>query len=202
MVLYAFSEKGFMFFFDIIDSLVPILKKGDINGCADYIERELGKREVTPFHAILNHSISNDPRSVAVYLNRILEKESERFIIAAAYTELNDFNINPDRWFCDTFAYDFDGGNRDYDWLADWKSERAPSYEITGLEPLQSIFASQSFEDSRFEESRILCEILIVIRFQKLIQTAVSEMNKYKFPLYVSAHDYDFIARFPIVGEH
>lgn len=185
---------SFKLFTDTLDSLIPALKSGDLDNCSDRLERELRKREETPFHAILDLSISNSPRSVSAHFGHFFERESARFKIAAAYTELNDFNINPNRWYCDTFAFDFDGGNQDYDWLADWRSEVAPGYEITGLEPLQSIFAGSDFHDLRSDDARTLCEILVVVKFQKFMQDGFSYM-KCDFPLYVSAHDYDFIAK-------
>ncbi|NET33843.1 MAG: hypothetical protein F6K19_17790 [Cyanothece sp. SIO1E1] len=50
---------------------------------------------------------------------------------------MNGFDINPDRWYCDLFTYDTDGGIDDFDWLSDWQSEYYQDYTITGLEDLQ-----------------------------------------------------------------
>ncbi len=188
---------SFNLFLDTIDFLTPTLRSGNIDACSSYIESELHKLESTPFHIILDLFVTNDPHSAAGHFEQFFERESERFDIKASYTEMNDFNINPDRWYCDTFAYDLDGGHGDYDWLSDWRSEIAPEYEIKGFESLQALFASSAFNVPVFENAITLCEILIVIRFQQFMRLVADEMRIYSFPLYVSAHDYDFIARFP-----
>ena len=186
---------NFKLFFDTLDSLTPALKRGEIDRCSDHLERQLRKLEITPFHTILDLAISNSTRSVATHFDQFFERESARFEVRAAYTELNDFNINSDRWYCDLFAFDFDGGQDDHDWLSHWKSETTPDCKIKGLESLQAVFASDAFSDSRFENARILCEVLVVVKFQQFVRKAMVEMKKCRFPLYASAHDYDFIAR-------
>lgn len=120
--------------------------------------------------------------------------------MAAAYTEMNGFCINPDLWFCDLFAYHQYGGHDDYDWLADWQSEESGSFVIEGLEPLQAVYASDAFRDKRFADASMLTDLLVVIKFQDLIRRASRHMQELRFPLLATAHDYDFIYEVPRVA--
>ena len=52
-------------------------------------------------------------KKVAKYFNKFIKQESKRFSIKAVYTETNGFDINPDKWFFDLFAFDFYGGHED-----------------------------------------------------------------------------------------
>lgn len=38
--------------------------------------------------------------------------------------------------------------------------------------------------------------LLVVIKFQRFMRDAVAQMKELRCPLYVTAHDYDFIAEF------
>jgi hypothetical protein len=65
---------------------------------------------------------------------------------------------------------------------------------ITGLEQLQEVYASPAFREERFENAVELADLLVVIKFQSLIQKAASHMRLLRFPLLATAHDWDFIA--------
>jgi hypothetical protein len=49
---------------------------------------------------------------------------------------MKDFNVNPDLWYRDLFAYKSYGGhdNYNYDWLRDAPSEEFERYIVNGLE--------------------------------------------------------------------
>ena len=106
---------------------------------------------------------------------------------------MNGFGINPDLWFCNAFAYGQYGGGDDYDWLSLWQSEDSGICIIQGLEPLQEVYASDAFRDERFSDACDITDLLVVIKFQDLIQRAAPHMLQLHFPLLVTAHDYDFI---------
>lgn len=180
-------------FFQIQDELLPVLRSGDIARCERAIAERLNALPDSPFHLAFNLSISNSPTDVAVHFDEFFRMEANRLKIAAAYTELNGFDINPDRWFCDVFAFAEYRGHDDYDWLADWQSEDYEDMTITGLEPLQEVYASEHYSDERFEGAKDLAGLLVVTKFQDLIQRAAPHMRKLRFPLLATAHDYDFI---------
>ena len=89
-----------------------------------------------------------------------------------------------------------DGGNDEYGWLSDWQSKRFENYEINGLEPLQDVYASDGFRAKENSDASYMSSLMVVIKFQGFMQHAASQMKQLRFPLYVSAHDFDFIAAF------
>lgn len=138
-------------FFDLQKQLMPVLCAGDITQCEFAVAERLAALPNSPFHIALDLSITNPPEVVAAYFDRFFQKEEARFKIAAAYTEMNGFDINPNRWFCDAFAYHEYGGHYDYDWISDWQSEDYDSMTITGLERLQEVYASDAFCDGEVQ---------------------------------------------------
>jgi hypothetical protein len=182
-------------FFDTMERLDPLLQTGDLVGVEQGVAAQMRSLPNSPFHIALDLSICNDPTDAAQHFDRFFEVESQRFSIAAAYTEMNGFDVNPERWHCDLFAYSQDRGQEDYDWLSDWQSDRYGAYQIHGLERLQAVYASDSFREVAYSEQCCICSLLVVVKFQRFIESAVNLMNKLRFPMYVTAHDYDFIAR-------
>ena len=87
---------------------------------------------------------------MAKHFDQFFLTQEQRSKIAAAYTEMNGLDINPDRWYCDLFAYDSYGGHDDHDWLCNAPSERSEEYVIKGLEPLQAVYASDALENYSF----------------------------------------------------
>lgn len=181
-------------FFNTMKRLAPALRRGDLEECEHKIAKEIQALAVTPFHIVLDLSISNDPADAAQHFDRFFLAESGRISIAAAYTEMNGFDINPDRWYCDLFAYTTDGGYDDYDWLSDWQSEPFDDYTIHGLERLQAVYASQAFRENANRDASYLSSLMVVVKFQRFMQQAAGHMKQLRFPLYVTAHDFDFIA--------
>jgi hypothetical protein len=140
--------------------------------------------------------IANDPVDAAESFDEFFAAEAKHREIAAAYTEMNGFDINPRLWFCDLFAYTSYGGHADYDWLSDWQSGNFPRYAIRGMEALQAVYASSAYRDESFRDNAHLSSLLVVIKFQKFIQRAAAHMKLLRFPLLATAHDFDFIAEF------
>jgi hypothetical protein len=180
----------------VMSELAPAVRKGDVASCETLVVEQLHSLPPSPFHVVLDLSIRNDPADAARHFDRFFESERKRFAIAAAYTEMNGFYINPGRWYCDLFAYASDGGHEDYDWLSDWQSDEFEDYTIHGLEELQAVYAGPPGEDRKLKTVREFCDLLVVIRFQRFIQIAAPAMKQLSFPLFVTAHDYDFIAKF------
>jgi hypothetical protein len=149
----------------------------------------------SPFHIAADLAITNDPAEAARHFDDFYRAESERLAVRAAYTEMKGFDINPDRWYCDLFAYTADGGLDDFDWLSDWQSEPAEDYTITGLEPLQAVYASKAFRDPANSDASYLSSLVVVTKFQRFMQRAAERMLALRVSLYVTAQDYDYIAR-------
>ena len=183
-------------FFTMANRLRPALLQGDLAACEREIAGEMQKLPPGPFHIAIDLSITSDPRAAAGHFDRFFDRESNRFQIAAACTEMNGFDINPDRWFCDLFAYSADGGHDQYDWLSDWQSQRFEDFEIAGFEPLQEVYAGEARRDKQNRGARDLSSLIVVVKFQRFIQQAAAHMKMLRFPLYATGHDFDFIASF------
>ena len=181
-------------FFEIQDELRPALRAGDTARCERAVADRLAALPQSPFHIAIELSITNSPVDIAAHFDGFFREEGARFKIAAVYTEMNGFDINPARWFFDVFAYNDYGGHGEYDWLADWQSEPYDDMTITGLERLQEVYASAAFRDQRFNDAGYVAGLLVVTRFQDLIRRATRHMQGLHFPLLATAHDYDFIS--------
>lgn len=187
-------------FFELVDELSPVLRTGDLESCERRIAERLAALPESPFHIALDLRVTNDVRDIAAHFDGFFRQESARFDIAAAYTEMNGFDINPERWYFDVFAFKTYGGHADYDWLSDWESERYPEMTITGLEPLQEVYEN-SYGERRFEDASDLAALLVVTRFQDLVRRSAAEMSELSYPLLATAHDYeDFIYEARRVG--
>jgi hypothetical protein len=182
--------------FELQDQLTPTLRAGDLAQCERAVAAALVGLPRSPFHTILDLSITTDPKDVAAGFDKFFQQVSESFKIGAAYTEMNGFDINTDLWFCQPFAYTRYGGHDDYDWLSDWQGESEGAFAIQGLEALQKVYASDAFRDERFHNACSVTSLLVVVRFQDLIRRAALHMQELRFPLLATAHDYDFIYEF------
>lgn len=178
-----------------MDRLTLSLRAGDLVGCESQVIETLLSLPASPFHIAAQFDIANDPSGIANHFNQFIATETPRFGIKAIYAEMNGFDINPDRWHCDLFTYDADGGEDDYDWLSDWQSEYFPGYTIKGLEDLQSVYASDAFHEKKYRDAASLAGLVVVAKFQRFIQAASTLMTQAGSPLYATAHDYDYIAR-------
>jgi hypothetical protein len=170
------------------------LRADHLDACENVVIEEIRRLSPSPFHIAIELSISNTPADAASHFDKFFEIESQRMHVAAAYTEMNGFDINPGRWYCDCFAYSAYGGHEDYDWLSDWQSQNFPRFTIRGLESLQAVYAGPAFHQNEFRDVSFMTSLLVVIKFQKYVKAAAAEMARLHFPLLVSAHDFDFIS--------
>jgi hypothetical protein len=186
---------GSELFFSTAKRLTPQLRAGDLEGCESAAIDTLLSLPPSPFHIAAELSITNDPLDVARHFDHFYRDESRRMAVKALYTEMNGFDINPDRWYCDLFAYSEDGGADDFDWLSGWLSQPFGEITITGLERLQAVYASTDLSDPANCDVSYLCSFVVVAKFQRFMQRAAERMVSVRAPLYVTAHEYDYIAR-------
>jgi len=178
-----------------MEQLTPKLRAGDLDGCEAAACDVLRALSNSPFHIAADLAITNDPAEAAEHFDDFYRAESVNLAVRAVYTEMNGFDINPDRWYCDLFAYSADGGLEDFDWLCDWQSNPFEDYTITGLEQLQAVYASKAFSDPANHDASYLSSVVVVTKFQRFMQRASERMTALRMPLYVTAHDFDYIAR-------
>jgi len=179
--------------FELQDQLSPILRAGDVEQCERIVSARLAALPHSPFHIILDLSITTDAAGLATCFDEFFRQQSACFKIGAAYTEMNGFDINTDVWFCQPFAYEQYGGHDDYDWISDWQGETEGGLAIEGLESLQKVYAGDAFRDERFDDACSVTSLLVVLRFQDLIRRAAPHMQELRFPLLATAHEYNFI---------
>jgi hypothetical protein len=182
--------------FNTIEQLRPALRAGELEDCENTVVEKIRQLARSPFDAALEMNISNDPVNAAKTLDGFFELEARQMTIAAAYTEMNGFDINPRLWFCDFFAYASYGGHDDYDWLSGSQSSDSPHYVIRGMETLQSVYASDASREKSFHDAKSMSSLLVVIKFQQFMKKAATQMKLLHFPFLVTAHDFDFIAEF------
>jgi hypothetical protein len=181
-------------FFDLQRELEPTLRAGELRHCDRRIAEALRSLPNSPFHIALDLHFTNRPEAVAREFDAFFRREQDGFPIAAAYTETNGFDINPDRWYLDLFAYDTYGGTEDFDWLADWSSKPWPEVTLTGMEDLQAVYASDAFRDRSLSETSYVTSLLVVSRFQSLIAQATTFMDELRFPLLSTGHEFSYIS--------
>ena len=186
-----------MKWYELAQSLEPHLLGGDLDYCTETVRDALLSLPTSPFHIAAELDFTNDPATVAAHFDAFLTKENARFEIQAVYTETNGFDINPDRWYFDLFAYDRCEGLQDLDWLSDWKSESFPAMTLTGMESLQSVYDSDSFGNREYSTSIGIASLYVVVRFQALIARSAPLMKHLNCPLLATSHDYDFVFQFP-----
>lgn len=182
-----------MKWYELAQQIEPRLREGDLAYCTDQVRDAMLVLPNSPFHIATELDFTNDPDAIAEHFDAFLTREGTKFDIRAVYTETNGFDINPDRWYFDLFAYDCYAGLDDLDWLSQWKSESFRDMTLTGMEPLQSIYDSDSFDTQEYSTACAFASLYVVVRFQALINRSAPLMKHLKCPLLATSHDYDFI---------
>ncbi len=179
--------------YELEKQIEPHLREGDLDHCTKQVRDALLRLPNSPFHIATELDFTNDPAIVAQHFDTFLTRERARFDIRAVYTETNGFSINPDCWYFDLFAYDVYAGLEDVYWLAEWNSSDTQGMALTGMEPLQSVYDSNSFRNEEYSETIDLASLFVVVRFQALISRSAPLMEQLKCPLLATSHDYDLI---------
>ncbi len=176
-----------MSWFELAAELQPLVLRGDTPAAIERVVAEIRKLPTGPFHAFNRQPFTNDPASVAEHFDALAGLSEA----GALYTETNGFDINPSRWYFDVFTYPAHGGHDKRDWLSKRRLCHPTSVTLTGLERLQKVYASPAFEDEALRSAAELCSLLVVCKFQDLIQKAVPLMKRVRVPVLASGHDYD-----------
>lgn len=174
--------------------IMPLLQRGAFVEAETILVQWLAAEPTSPYHIIADLQITNDPRDCAKYFDDFYEQANGDRVLGAVYTEMNGFVINPDLWFCDAFGFARHGGTDDFDWLGSFGPASDEHYVIDGLEDLQRVFL-EDMESQRsgrrlYENAHHLAEALVIVKFQRFLQSAKAHMTKMKCPLLASAHDY------------
>jgi hypothetical protein len=176
--------------------------KSDIRGAIQFLEERLAKEKVGRFKGLLGKGFSNSPRSILLGINKFIDACSKKFTAQAVYLEMNGFDINPDRWYFDSFGYAKYGADPgDLEWLCEWQSPEWPQVTLKGLESVQADFAwyhaNDAWNDKKFERAYDLAVLLVMCKYVSLIESALAAGPRSKpVPVLATAHDFDVLGRF------
>ena len=176
-----------------------MVPRGKLTACITLLEDGLRSLPATPFHAVLGRDFLSQTGEAAEYMIDFHRTASARKKVGGLYFEMNGFAINPDRWYCDGFAYRKAGGGWDLDWLAKWDAETVQPFMLKGMGPVQEAFAELY---GRIKEPLVvqmageLAEYLITARFMELIAAAHKAAKRRHgglkgLPVLATAHDWE-----------
>jgi hypothetical protein len=173
--------------------VLPWVQQAKFAEAEAQLTKWLLEQPASPFQVIADLDVTTSPADCARYFDDYAAREPGMGVI---YAELNDFTINPDQWFCDAFGFEKHGGLDGFDWLGDFKSDGldvgAGELVITGLEPVQALYAQKVAGNLKnlASETLYLVEALVIVKFQRLLYRSLPLMKKVDCPLLASAHGY------------
>jgi hypothetical protein len=177
-------------------------RKSDITGAIGFLAERLAKEKTVRFKGLLGNGFTNKPAKILSAINEFIDACSTQFAIKAVYLEMNGFDINPDRWYFDSFGYTAYGADpEDLEWLCRWQSADWPQVTLKGLERVQADFewyhAKQIWNDKKLEKAYELAVLLVMSKYVLLIQLALASGPRCKaIPVLARAHDFDILGRF------
>jgi hypothetical protein len=172
-------------------------------GCAIALcEAALGKLAKSDYHAAVGRSWKSQIREASRWLAEFYRAASNAMPVHCIYCEMNRFEINPDEWHIDGFAYDFFGDPEDVEWLAAWKKSTTTVKRLVlrGVSDLQGLFARDYADEppSRIRAASEVVILLLTLRMQELIHAAASHGRRLKqlppdLPVLSAAHDSNLV---------
>ena len=187
---------------DLWEKISILITQGKLEESINYLESNLASCKSNWFKSLIGSDFTNDPVEIAEEINEFIHSCELDFNVRSIYLEMNGFDINPDRWYFDFFAYDtYAEDAEDLDWLSDWDSEIWPEITLEGLEEIQNDFdwynKNSGFNDALAQEANEYAVLLVMCKFANLIGKAVAtDKIKKGIPVLATAHDFDIIPRF------
>ena len=192
--------------FDFAEQINSDLEKLDFEKAISIGETELQKLPSTDFHSIMGKTLTQQAESLTDWVDNFYKIASKKLDIKSLYFEMNEFDINTDAWYIDSFAFSKDGGLDldDMEWLCDFETdsqtETETVFQIEGLEKLQTAFETIELDTDQLQNARDWCEQIIIVRFMELMRTAhlTAKQKGYSWatiPIYFTEHSYDFVVR-------
>jgi hypothetical protein len=125
----------------------------------------------------------------------------EKIDLAFIYVEMNGFDVNYDRWFCDPFGYSRVVDHRELDDLSGFEAEIPwqQALTLTGMEAMQEAFRwwHEETDHRDFKDEATLANLLVQCRYLALMRDAVA-LDRPGVPVPVAAgtHGSDIVFRF------
>lgn len=192
--------------FEFAEQINPDLEKLNFEKAINIAETELQKLPNTDFHYILEKSLVDQAEDLATWTEVFYNLATKKNEVGALYFEMNEFDINTDHWYIDSFAFSEDGrlDLDDMEWLcnfdSDSQTETKTVFKIDGYEKLQTAFESVELSTDDLQNARDWSEQIIIARFMQLMITAhkiakTKKLNWATVPIYFTEHSYDFIVK-------
>ena len=192
--------------FEFAEQINPDLEKLDFEKALQFAENELRKIPPTEFHFVLDKSLLDQANDLASWTENFYTLATNKNKVETLYFEMNEFDINTDYWYIDSFAFENDGGHdlENMDWLSDFdtdsQTETKTVFKIDGYEKLQKAFESIDLETDDLQNARDWCEQIIIARFMELMRAAHlnaknRNLNWSKIPIYFTEHSYEFVGK-------
>jgi len=182
--------------------LARLVRAQALDEAIAHLEEGLQATPSSRFATLLGTAFSNDAADVAAHIDGFLVECERTFEVRAIYLEMNGFDINPDRWFFDYFAFDRYVQDEDnLEWLCEFNITSWPQTTLFGMESVQRDFDWYSnhrgHEDPNAKAAASYAIPLVMCRFAKLISSAVAVARRpFRVPILATAHDFDVVARF------
>lgn len=169
-------------------------------------ETELRKLPKSDFHSVLGKSLNAQADDLAIWTENFYGVAVKKNKVGTLYFEMNEFDVNTEHWYIDSFAFSTDGGldPDDMEWLCDFdtdsRTETETVFKIEGFEKLQEAFENIKLDTDDLRNARDWCEQIIIARFMELMTTAhkiakTRKLNWATIPIYFTEHSYDFIVK-------
>lgn len=178
------------------------LRKAQLQRAIDCCEAELETLPGSEYQQALGRSWLSQTREVARWLAGFYRTASKAGAVRALYCEMNRFEINPDEWYVDAFAYDSFGGAGERGWLVEWNKTTADGNRLVlrGMADLQLLF-ERDYGDEPPSSVRAASEVAILLlslRMQELINAAAAQAResgrlKQDVPVLAAVHDSDIV---------
>jgi hypothetical protein len=192
--------------FEFAEQINPILEQLDFDKALLISENELRKIPTTDFHLVLDKSLVGQAEDLAFWVEDFYNKATKKNRVSTLYFEMNEFDINTDHWYIDSFAFSNDGGLdlEDMEWLCDFdtdsQSETETVFKLEGYEKLQEAFQNIELDTDELQNARDWCEQIVIARFMELLTNAhkiakTKKLNWATVPIYFTEHSYDFIVK-------
>ncbi len=178
------------------------VRKSEIGGAITFLEERLAKEMTNRFKAMLGRGFTNTPSRVLSSINGFIDECATKFDVKAVYLEMNGFDINPGRWYFDSFGYASYGADpKDLEWLCEWQSADWPDVTLKGLERVQADFewyhASEVWNKKSSVRAYELAVLLVMCKYVSLIESALSAGTRSRpIPVLATAHEFDIVGRF------
>ena len=192
--------------FEFAELINPDLEQLNFEKALNIAETELRKIPTTTFHYVLENSLIGQADDLAYWVENFYNIAIKKNKVEALYFEINEFDINTDLWYIDSFAFSKDGGLdlSDMEWLFDFdtdsQTETQTVFKIEGYEKLQNAFESIELNTDDLQNARDWSEQIIITRFMELMSKAhliakTKKLNWATIPIYFTEHSYDFIVK-------